>query len=264
MELALIEQTAATPGAQALLARLAKRGVRVGILTRNSRAIALTTLARHGLGAYFAADEVLGRDEALPKPAPDGVQKLAAVWGTELSDVLMVGDYLFDLQTGRAAGAATIHVDPSRVFRWPELADLAVGSLAELADFKVNINSVLGSGVRNPDDALAIGRRAVELGFTCTVGIIHDNKGRLRPLAGREAEVKLVGCSPEYFDINHLAIGRPSAAGISGPICLLERYQLSIALRCRMLRRAGCMRGVRNRWRGRRWCRRRRCCLQAC
>jgi HAD superfamily hydrolase (TIGR01509 family) len=134
LELALIEQTAAAPGAQALLKRLAKRGTRVGILTRNSRAIALTTLARHGLGAYFTADEVLGRDEALPKPAPDGVQKLAAVWGTPLSDVLMVGDYLFDLQTGRAAGAATIHVDPSRAFRWPELADLAVGSLAELAE----------------------------------------------------------------------------------------------------------------------------------
>jgi HAD superfamily hydrolase (TIGR01509 family) len=134
LELTLIEQTAAAPGAHALLARLAKRGARVGILTRNSRAIALTTLERHGLGAYFAAGEVLGRDEALPKPAPDGVQKLAAVWGTPLGDVVMVGDYLFDLQTGRAAGAATIHVDPSRAFRWPELADLAVGSLAELAE----------------------------------------------------------------------------------------------------------------------------------
>ena len=45
----------------------------------------------------------------------------------------MVGDYGFDLQTGRAAGAATIHVDPTRSFRWPELTDIAVGSLAELA-----------------------------------------------------------------------------------------------------------------------------------
>ena len=44
----------------------------------------------------------------------------------------MVGDYGFDLQTGRAAGAATIHVDPAGDFRWPELTDLAVGSLLEL------------------------------------------------------------------------------------------------------------------------------------
>jgi phosphoglycolate phosphatase-like HAD superfamily hydrolase len=45
----------------------------------------------------------------------------------------MVGDYRFDLESGRAAGAATVHVDPSRAFRWPELTDLAVGTLAELA-----------------------------------------------------------------------------------------------------------------------------------
>ncbi len=61
--------------------------------------------------------------------------------------------------------------------------------LAEHARFDVNINSVLGSGVRNPEDALIIAKRAVELGFISTVGIIHDGKGQLRPLTGREAEV---------------------------------------------------------------------------
>ncbi|RPI21656.1 MAG: radical SAM protein [Acidobacteria bacterium] len=90
--------------------------------------------------------------------------------------------------------------------------------LAELADFKVNINSVLGSAVRNPDDALKIGRRAVELGFTCTVGIIHDGKGHLKPLSGREAEVfeelKLTGKKGyprinRYFQEN-LAAGKPN------------------------------------------------------
>ncbi len=61
--------------------------------------------------------------------------------------------------------------------------------LAELADFKVNINSVLGSEVNNPEDALTIGRRAVELGFTCTVGLIHDGTGALKPLGEREKKV---------------------------------------------------------------------------
>ena len=70
-----------------------------------------------------------------------------------------------------------------------KVLDKKLQYLADLADFKVNINSVLGSGVRNPDDALVIGRRAVELGFTSTVGIIHDGKGHLRPLGGREAQV---------------------------------------------------------------------------
>jgi MoaA/NifB/PqqE/SkfB family radical SAM enzyme len=61
--------------------------------------------------------------------------------------------------------------------------------LAQYAVFQVNINSVLGSGVKNPEDALKIAHRAVELGFTSTVGIIHDHNGQLKPLGGRETEI---------------------------------------------------------------------------
>jgi MoaA/NifB/PqqE/SkfB family radical SAM enzyme len=61
--------------------------------------------------------------------------------------------------------------------------------LAQYAVFQVNINSVLGSGVKNPEDALAIAHRAVELGFTSTVGIIHDHNGQLKPLGARETEI---------------------------------------------------------------------------
>jgi len=61
--------------------------------------------------------------------------------------------------------------------------------LAQYAVFQVNINSVLGSGVKNPEDALTIAHRAVELGFTSTVGIIHDHNGQLKPLGPRETEI---------------------------------------------------------------------------
>ena len=61
--------------------------------------------------------------------------------------------------------------------------------LAEFAVFQVNINSVLGSGVKNPEDALKIAHRAVALGFTSTVGIIHDHNGQLKPLGPRETEI---------------------------------------------------------------------------
>ena len=61
--------------------------------------------------------------------------------------------------------------------------------LAEHAAFDVNVNCVLGSGVENPDDALTIARRARELGFTATMGIIHDGDGHLKPLLGRSREV---------------------------------------------------------------------------
>src|SRR6266498_5905151 len=61
--------------------------------------------------------------------------------------------------------------------------------LAEHADFHVNINSVVGGGIHTPEDALVVGRRARQLGFTSTVGIIHDGDGQLRPLNGEEREV---------------------------------------------------------------------------
>jgi MoaA/NifB/PqqE/SkfB family radical SAM enzyme len=61
--------------------------------------------------------------------------------------------------------------------------------LSELADFKVNINSVIGGGIKNPEEALVIGKRAVELGFSSSLGIIHDGLGTLKPLKGLEREV---------------------------------------------------------------------------
>jgi MoaA/NifB/PqqE/SkfB family radical SAM enzyme len=70
-----------------------------------------------------------------------------------------------------------------------KVLDKKLQLLAEHAEFHVNINSVVGGGIRDPHDALAVGRRALELGFTSTVGIIHDGDGQLRPLGDAEREV---------------------------------------------------------------------------
>ena len=72
-----------------------------------------------------------------------------------------------------------------------KVLDKKLQILADFADFHVNINSVLGGGIQTPEDALVVGKRAVELGFTSTVGIIHDGDGQLRPLGDREREVFL-------------------------------------------------------------------------
>jgi len=69
-----------------------------------------------------------------------------------------------------------------------KVLDRKLVALAEHATFDVNINSVVGAGVAHPEDALAIAHRARELGFTSTMGIIHDGKGRLKPLAGRNRD----------------------------------------------------------------------------
>src|SRR6202011_6111269 len=67
-----------------------------------------------------------------------------------------------------------------------KVLDKKLQILADYALFHVNINSVLGGGIHNPEDALVVGKRATELGFTSTVGIIHDHEGQLRPIADRE------------------------------------------------------------------------------
>src|SRR5690348_14434618 len=61
--------------------------------------------------------------------------------------------------------------------------------LSELAEFRVNINSVIGGGIKTPEDARTIGNRAVELGFSSSLGIIHDGLGTLKPLKGIERDV---------------------------------------------------------------------------
>jgi MoaA/NifB/PqqE/SkfB family radical SAM enzyme len=69
--------------------------------------------------------------------------------------------------------------------------DLRLQFLAEHADFHVNINSVVGGGIHTPTDAVVVAKRAVELGFTTTVGIIHDSSGQLQPLSQDEQNIYL-------------------------------------------------------------------------
>ena len=79
------------------------------------------------------------------------------------------------------------NVNPDEVSKKSlKVLDKKLQLLAEHADFHVNINSVVGAGISHPQDALVIGKRAVELGFSSTVGILHDGDGQLQPL-GEEA-----------------------------------------------------------------------------
>lgn len=134
IERELLERAEPAPGTVPLIDALLRRGSRMGILTRNTREVAVRTLDSLGVGDCFPEECILGRDEAPPKPDPEGLLRLSVLWGTVPADMVMVGDYIFDLQTGRNAGAATIHVDRTRRFLWPELTDIGVGTLEELLE----------------------------------------------------------------------------------------------------------------------------------
>jgi MoaA/NifB/PqqE/SkfB family radical SAM enzyme len=82
------------------------------------------------------------------------------------------------------------NVEPDEISKKSlKVLDKKLEMLAEFAEFHVNINSVVGGGFKDPQDALTIGKRALELGFESTIGIIHDGDGQLKPL--KEAESKV-------------------------------------------------------------------------
>jgi len=70
-----------------------------------------------------------------------------------------------------------------------KVLDKKLQYLQEFAEFAVNINSVIGGGIQNPEDALTITNRALEFGFASSLGIIHDGAGSVKPLNRREERV---------------------------------------------------------------------------
>ena len=98
-----------------------------------------------------------------------------------------------------------------------KVLDKKLQMLAEHAIFHVNINSVVGGGIQHPEDALTIARRALELGLTSTIGIIHDGDGQLKPIGEREYSIfnQVRALSKRsYSRFNHfqqaIAEGRPN------------------------------------------------------
>jgi MoaA/NifB/PqqE/SkfB family radical SAM enzyme len=110
------------------------------------------------------------------------------------------------------------NVDPDEVSKKSlKVLDKKLQLLAEYAEFHVNINSVVGGGIHRPQDALVIGQRARQLGFTSTIGIIHNGNGQLQPLDAVERSIYHEMKSLEkgsYSRFNgfqdNIAVGRPN------------------------------------------------------
>jgi hydrogenase expression/formation protein HypE len=133
MEVAAADETRENEGARELIERLHRSGVPLGIITRNSRESIDRSFAKlaHIDPAHFQV--IVTRDLPLPpKPFPDGVLYAAGRLGVEPRELLVVGDYAYDIQAGKRAGALAmyLHNDPSGPFHGED-ADFVVHSLAE-------------------------------------------------------------------------------------------------------------------------------------
>lgn len=96
------------PGASDLLSGLRREGIKTGIFTRNARAVTTLTLERLAL----SVDVAVAREDGPPKPDPSGLLAICADWGVGCSEVIFVGDYLYDLDAGKRAGIKTILFAP--------------------------------------------------------------------------------------------------------------------------------------------------------
>lgn len=165
---------------------------------RQSAPVPLATLERwldklQALGASFVTCS--GGEPLLH---PDIVAVIAGIRRRQMIPGLITNGFLLSPERIRALNQAGLdylqvsidNLEPDAVSKKSlRLLERQLQWLADYAEFDVNINSVLGGGTARPDDVRAITARARELGFASSLGVIHDETGRLKPLGEAERVV---------------------------------------------------------------------------
>lgn len=135
MEFYYAGKSSVMQGAQDLLQRLHDDGRQLAILTRNTMPVVEQTLRACAIDHFFPRNHILDRDSCIPKPSPDGIRQLLEFWRADADDTVMVGDYLFDLEAGRAAGVITVHVDTRGDVDWSAVTDIRVEKLDDIIGY---------------------------------------------------------------------------------------------------------------------------------
>jgi HAD superfamily hydrolase (TIGR01509 family) len=116
-------------GAVEVVAACRERGFPTAILTRNARAIVRYILDKHG----FVFDAIRTREDGAIKPSAEPLLSICEELGADPRGSWMVGDYLFDIMSGEAAGADTVlMIGDSPVPEFAARADHVIRELREL------------------------------------------------------------------------------------------------------------------------------------
>ena len=141
-------------GAEELLLYLRSNGIRTGIISRNS----LESIKRslHNFKKIKAADfdVIITRDNPVkPKPDADGVILAAKKLKVDVKELIVVGDFLFDIQAGKNAGSITVFLNNGieHDFSDPE-SDYTISQLDELKNI-IRLRLPLPAG-KFPNDLL--------------------------------------------------------------------------------------------------------------
>lgn len=147
-------QSRPNAGAEEVLEFLRARGLKVGIISRNSLTSIQTALANFKRIHPSDFAVILSRDDPYsPKPSPEGILAAARALGVPAAQVLVVGDFVFDVEAGQKAGAATAFLTnrgSSHPCACP--ADFTLEHLGELKVI-INLHAPLPPG-KLPNDLL--------------------------------------------------------------------------------------------------------------
>jgi pyrophosphatase PpaX len=126
---------AAVPGTHEALSRLRDAGLLLGVVTSKGLPATTEGLNLHGLWSYFSAFATY-EDTTRHKPHPDPVLLGCERLGVVPSEVIYVGDALFDIEAGKAAGTLTAAVTwgaSSRDTLLGAAPDMVADTMSELA-----------------------------------------------------------------------------------------------------------------------------------
>ncbi len=119
------------PGAREALDSLVARALPLGIVTRNSRQAATLTLQR----LEAPPIDLVSREDALPKPDPDGLLQLARRWNAQPNELIYIGDFRFDLEAASNAGMWSALYLQADNRGYAQLADYAFERFEQLLEW---------------------------------------------------------------------------------------------------------------------------------
>lgn len=107
-------------GSESIVRFLRKTGIFAGILTRNSKSALLEAISNFKTLTLLDFQVVISRDDPIePKPSAKGVLEAARRLNVSPAEMLVVGDYIFDIQAGKSAGARTAYIGPAEILVEP-------------------------------------------------------------------------------------------------------------------------------------------------
>ena len=136
MEMVAAKKSEPNIGAESLLSELCFKSIPIGIISRNSSKAIHAGLDNFKRITAFDFNIIISRDSPVkPKPSGDGILQAASEMKVDVKRIAMVGDFIFDIQAGREAGAVTVFIDNGCSGELPKVeSDAKISQLAELLE----------------------------------------------------------------------------------------------------------------------------------